>query len=140
MEDFCCKQSEIQSLTSPHSWRHCPGTENPADLLTRGLKADSLMTSDIWLKGPQLMLSHDYFPEKDEMPLKYEEAILEEMRSKRTITVNTEPFACIWKFSSLTRTVMITAWILRFISKCRKLSTNRTPVPTLEEQKSAQGL
>lgn len=131
---------EVQSLTSPHSWRHCPGTENPADLLTRGLKADSLMKSDVWLKGPNFLISDDSFSETNEMSPKIEEAIIEELRSKRTVTVNTDPFVCISKFSSLTRTVMITAWILRFISKCKKMSTNRTPFTTLEEQKSAHQL
>lgn len=43
---------EIQQLTNPIQWRHCPGTENPADLLTRGVTPLSLASSAIWWTGP----------------------------------------------------------------------------------------
>ncbi|GFO42053.1 pao retrotransposon peptidase superfamily [Plakobranchus ocellatus] len=43
---------EIQSATNPACWHHCPGKENPADLLTRGVKASFLMKSELWLHGP----------------------------------------------------------------------------------------
>ena len=36
---------EIQVLTDPANWRHCPGTSNPADVLTRGLKANEMGNS-----------------------------------------------------------------------------------------------
>ena len=39
-------------LTNPADWKHCPGRENPADLLTRGLGAEDLMTSRLWKEGP----------------------------------------------------------------------------------------
>ena len=41
--------SEIQALTSKERWSHCPGVDNPADLVTRGISADELVNSDIWL-------------------------------------------------------------------------------------------
>ena len=43
---------EIQVLTNPADWKHCPGRENPAHLLTRGLGAEDFMTSRLWKKGP----------------------------------------------------------------------------------------
>ena len=42
---------EIQALTDRNLWRHCPGESNPADLLTRGIPANELMKSPIWLCG-----------------------------------------------------------------------------------------
>ncbi|GFX21251.1 integrase catalytic domain-containing protein [Trichonephila clavipes] len=37
---------EIRSLTDKDSWRHCPGKDNPSDLLTRGISADSLINCE----------------------------------------------------------------------------------------------
>ena len=34
---------EIQGLTDPACWSYCPGSENPADLVSRGLHAQELM-------------------------------------------------------------------------------------------------
>lgn len=48
---------EIQSLTDPHLWRHCPGKDNPADLVTRGISAGRLVRSENWLQGPLKLMS-----------------------------------------------------------------------------------
>ena len=54
--------SEIQTLTDPARWKHVPGKENPADLLTRGVTA-SLLTkgsgSQFWLQGPEWLTTDD---------------------------------------------------------------------------------
>ena len=36
----------------PTSWRYCPTTDNPADLVTRGVTPDQLQSSAVWLHGP----------------------------------------------------------------------------------------
>ena len=41
--------SVIQTLTSKDKWSHCPEADNPADLVTKGILADELVNSDIWL-------------------------------------------------------------------------------------------
>ena len=46
---------EIRNLSSKNDWRHCPGKQNPADLLTRGLSAKELSTSVIWWNGPEFL-------------------------------------------------------------------------------------
>ena len=43
---------EIQKLTTGDEWRHLPGLENPADLATRGISAEELISSKFWLQGP----------------------------------------------------------------------------------------
>ena len=51
--------SEIHSLTDPALWSHCPGQDNPADLITRGVYAEAL-TDSHWFSGPD-WLSDDSF-------------------------------------------------------------------------------
>ncbi|CDW53743.1 RVT 1 and Peptidase A17 and DUF1758 domain contai ning protein [Trichuris trichiura] len=54
---------EIQSLTEPNSWRHCPGKENPADYATRGLALCKLVKERQWWNGPiRLESNEDAWP------------------------------------------------------------------------------
>ena len=47
---------EIKGLFPPSTWRYCPTSDNPADLLTRGVGADQLQLSTTWLHGPHLAI------------------------------------------------------------------------------------
>lgn len=40
--------AEIQELTSTDTWNHVSTKENPADLLSRGVKPKSLVDNDLW--------------------------------------------------------------------------------------------
>ena len=51
---------EIPSLFSPGQWRHCPGIDNPADLVSRGMFTEDLIQSDLWLSGPSFLLESDH--------------------------------------------------------------------------------
>jgi hypothetical protein len=44
--------AEIQQTWYPQKWRHCPGVENPPDLLTRVVTSRNLKESDLWWKVP----------------------------------------------------------------------------------------
>ncbi|XP_033098549.1 uncharacterized protein LOC117102405 [Anneissia japonica] len=45
--------SEIQRKTKIANWRHVPGILNPADDLSRGMRADKL--TDRWINGPEFI-------------------------------------------------------------------------------------
>ena len=49
----------IQKLTNSEFWLHCPGVDNPADLMTRGYSASKLVTSQLWLEGPSWLSLFD---------------------------------------------------------------------------------
>ena len=46
---------EIQEITNPANWGFVKGSNNPADLVTRGLLANELMSSELWLNGPSFI-------------------------------------------------------------------------------------
>ena len=43
---------EIQQRVPPDQWRFCPGNQNPADFLTRGISAAQLKENELWWNGP----------------------------------------------------------------------------------------
>jgi hypothetical protein len=49
--------TEIQTYTTPTQWKHCPGEDNPADYLSRGVTAEKFKGLQKWWHGPS-WLSH----------------------------------------------------------------------------------
>ncbi|XP_055840693.1 uncharacterized protein LOC129908306 [Episyrphus balteatus] len=57
---------EIRSICDVSQWRHCPGQENPADLVTRGINANALINSSLWMSGPDwLKENQSTWPQND---------------------------------------------------------------------------
>ncbi|CAK1597725.1 unnamed protein product [Parnassius mnemosyne] len=46
---------EIQECTEGHTWSYVPSKDNPADLVSRGLKADLISGSELWWSGPPFL-------------------------------------------------------------------------------------
>lgn len=49
--------SEIQSLTEMDNWRHVPSEQNPADLVSRGIKPKLLKENKLWWYGPSWLVA-----------------------------------------------------------------------------------
>jgi len=45
----------IKDIVPALQWRHVPGTQNPADLASRGCTLAELRKSDLWFRGPEWM-------------------------------------------------------------------------------------
>ncbi|GFR00346.1 integrase catalytic domain-containing protein [Trichonephila clavata] len=57
-------KNQIQKLTSPSFWNHCPEIQNPADIVSRGVKFSRLLNDISWLQGAEwLRLPPDFWPE-----------------------------------------------------------------------------
>lgn len=53
----------IQRRTQKEIWSHIDSADNPADLITRGMKAGELINSSLWKNGPKwLQLSENTWP------------------------------------------------------------------------------
>ena len=56
---------EITQLIPTATWRYCPTTDNPADLLTRGLSFEQFSTSSLWWHGPEWLRDQGKWPSWD---------------------------------------------------------------------------
>ncbi|XP_055928122.1 uncharacterized protein LOC129959329 [Argiope bruennichi] len=72
---------EIQSLTNKDTWHHCPGKNNPSNLLTRGISADSLLNREKWWNGPSFLHEENIVPKNDDVILSDDSVCQEELKS-----------------------------------------------------------
>ena len=85
--------TEIRGLVEPAHWYHCPGKDNPVDLVTRGLGAEQLVQSSEWLEGPRKLMaspSEEVTQSGNDLP---PECVVEERGSKvhNFVSVSMEP-------------------------------------------------
>lgn len=56
-------ENRVKEIRSPSSWTHCPTTENPADIPSRGTRASRLSRREVWFHGPEwLQTREDRWP------------------------------------------------------------------------------
>ena len=111
--------SEIQTLTSPQSWRYCNTKQNPADLLTRGVKAKVLIDSDLWQKGPHWLID-DSGKEKSEVKLDQADAAEEMMEiTMAAPEVSRSTLIDYENYSSFEKILGIMTCVLKFIKKLK---------------------
>ncbi len=73
--------AHIQCHSEVYQWRYVHTSQNPADLATRGLSVNQLQNSDLWWKGPDLLLSPNV-PDQNEPNIPLVEAAREFKPSK----------------------------------------------------------
>ncbi|ODM88130.1 hypothetical protein Ocin01_18552 [Orchesella cincta] len=101
----------IQEATATESWRHVPGEQNPADLLSRGVPASQLVDSTFWWNGPEWLNSSHvpvFIPSS-----RTDEVDMEER--KVFLLVHNSIFEVTDRSSSLSRMSRVAAYVLRFI-------------------------
>ena len=128
--------NEIRLLVEPSLWRYCPTQSNPADLPSRGVKPAKL-SSTIWFSGPNWLRD-----QSSEQPQSEDSAVCgpslppdasEELKSTRpkqvaALLAVSAPKHCqtigsivdVDRFSSVTRTLRVTALVLKFVERLRK--------------------
>jgi hypothetical protein len=53
---------KVQELTDKSLWRFCPGTDNPADIVSRGCFPHELVENQLWLHGPKWITDESEWP------------------------------------------------------------------------------
>ena len=125
--------SYIQEFTIPQQWHYVPTKENPADLVSRGVRGNELSTSVMWWNGPEF-LKHpeDEWPSLDKLKL------LKEKLNSTEVTLHTvveekitqKKVDCFHPetFSRWTKLVRIRARIRRFINNCQKKNLKESQI------------
>ena len=130
--------NEICELTSKHSWRHCPGDLNPADLPSRGIAAKDLANNSTWWNGPEFLLhSETEWPEvtnPNSNELVLQEAVTNSPKithSLVSVSVKNQfkkvnQIITVGYYRDLTRLLRVTVWVLKFIERIKKRKVSNT--------------
>ena len=110
---------EIQELTDPSLWAHFRGTDNPSDLVTRGYSAERLVSSKLWLGGPDWLSSH-YENVQDEVQVGEmpSEEIAEAVTLVNTQSESNDTFD-VSRWGTLLKAFRVVGWYLRFITNLK---------------------
>lgn len=131
--------AQILDITSSKQWRHVPTSSNPADIISRGCPANTIIQSELWWYGPQwLQLQDASWPNYSSIPSE-----IPETREIKSVLITTDNDA-LWLFQKYSNWIMlirITAWLYRFIQNCR-IKNNSAPYHvgslTVSELQNAQ--
>lgn len=126
---------EIRKLTEGSEWKHVPGTENPADLPSRGCSVSQLLASR-WWEGPSwLKLSRSNWPnvehQVDENEINGEKkksaVSLTTIVNEKSVNKSVNNFVLFNRYSEYSKIVRIVAWCRRFILnvKIKKLEKEK---------------
>ncbi|XP_052895602.1 uncharacterized protein LOC128302790 [Anopheles moucheti] len=129
--------AKIQTLTKHCVWRHVPGLQNPADLVSRGCDPDDFCKNSLWWSGPEwLALNEENWPDPPETGASPEIvtiAIEEERAAASASTESSEKKKMFSehlfkRISSYTTLCRVVAYCMRFgtamKSKRKQLSTS----------------
>ena len=106
--------TKITSKVPACHWRYVNTLENPADVLSRGISPKELVNQCLWWNGPPwLSLLLALWPRRPDLNGKDE---LPEMKTS-VLQLNSIPEDYTFRFSSFSRLIRVTAWLLLFISR-----------------------
>ena len=121
------KSPPFRRLVQPQHWKHCPGTENPANISFRGMAASSLLETSLWLQGPHWLCSEEcHLGESSRAPLKSNLSIIVgtrwDTRNRHTLSLLPTTIGQTLVSSSTLKTtaqliifIWVTALVLKFV-------------------------
>ena len=126
------RTAQIQELLPATNWHHVSTHNNPADLLSRGVLPDTLINSKLWWHGPDWTpLELDRAQHSESIALSEADEQVIESETKRVsatfpVIRNEMLDSLITSCSSLSKLIVVTSYILRFVSNARKQPQDRT--------------
>uniref|UniRef100_A0A6P7GN19 Uncharacterized protein LOC114340811 n=1 Tax=Diabrotica virgifera virgifera TaxID=50390 RepID=A0A6P7GN19_DIAVI len=118
--------SKIQSLSNTFTWNYVNSSSNPADIASRGIMPEKLISNTIWWNGPMfLQLPQSEWPNVD-FKLKMSELTELKKTPKVFKVISVELSDLITRDSDFITLQRITAYCLRFIYNLRNEANKRT--------------
>lgn len=111
------RTSEIQQLSQSEDWHHVRTYDNPADLISRGVQANTLLNSRLWWHGPPFLLTEDL---NLQLSPKLSLENIPEQRTIIAVGIVNDDFDLFSKYSSLVKLQRVTAYCCRFINNLRQ--------------------
>ncbi|XP_064469989.1 uncharacterized protein LOC135384731 [Ornithodoros turicata] len=131
--------AEIQECSERSQWRHCPGADNPADALTRGMSVKALIEDERWFQGPTWLSGTEEswpraFGEDDEGLNGAQDEMIKATTLVALVdkTIPAPALLNLSKYSNYQRPLRVTAWIKRFVKNCRSDSRLCGPLTATE--------
>ena len=142
---------EIKEIAGKYTWKYCPTTSNPADLLSRGTDYSKLLQNDLWLKGPSWITDESKWPVwnrkdthilanvteagkstdmEDQME---EETSVDSDKHEREISKIID----ISRYSTYKRLLNVTSYVLRFLHNCKRIERRTGPLDVAEIEESS---
>lgn len=115
---------EIQEDTMGHKWCCVPSKKNPADLVSRGVKAELISASTLWCSGPPFLQNRDIiFPchlsiqhsQLPEFSLHTTNIQLDTQKDTETNVIH----KITHKFSNFDKIIRIFAYVQRLLYNCQ---------------------
>nr|CAI5838923.1 unnamed protein product [Callosobruchus analis] len=134
------RSSQIQELSDSASWRYINTSDNPADLLSRGLSPSTLHNSVIWFHGPNwLSKPEQQWPSYRTQNIStHTVSDLPELKERGTTLLSVENhfLPIINKISSFPKLQRIFAYIIRFRNNLRSTNKQKYLGPLTPEELS----
>ena len=144
------RTQQILSISSKDQWRFCPGTLNPADIPSRGIRGSALSQNKVWWEGPNFLhLSpSEWLKGVFAIVSKCEEAFKEIIKNPPTLTFalslqqqNYDKLSNIIdinRFSSTGKLLRVLGWVFRFINNARSIKKQAEICITALELENAE--
>nr|XP_029717010.1 uncharacterized protein LOC109400437 [Aedes albopictus] len=117
--------AEIRKITDDTEWFHVGTTENPADLVSRGVLPTELLKSDLWWNGPDFLRSSvdestDEIVDMNEPPVAFE--------AMTVVTASYDSlYTAIQNSSNFRRLQRVFGYVTRFVRNCRAKKNKEEP-------------
>ncbi|XP_062551973.1 uncharacterized protein LOC134217211 [Armigeres subalbatus] len=131
--------SEVQHLTRTGTWNHISGSENPADVISRGMTPERLANHHTWWHGPEWLRNpRNFWPKGTTTDAEELDQSLLEKKSTIAVPVQLQVPNDIFKLrSSFLALVRIAALCRRFTYNCSNPASRRKGYLSYQEREEA---